>query len=82
MLNSSVFMLLSLLQLLLHVTTAAVIIISWYLLQIRTDDTSVAINELTKVNGIGPAAAQKLVKEGIMNVDGKWMVLSGVAYEP
>ena len=39
--------------------------------QIRTDDTSVAINELTKVNGIGPAAAQKLVKDGIMNMEGK-----------
>lgn len=39
--------------------------------QIRADDTNVAINELTKVNGIGPAAAQKLVKEGIMNVDGE-----------
>ncbi|KAF6023413.1 POLB [Bugula neritina] len=37
--------------------------------KIRTDDTSVAINELTKVNGIGPAAAQKLVKEGIMSVE-------------
>jgi len=37
--------------------------------KIRTDDTSVAINELTKITGIGPAAAQKFVEEGIMSVD-------------
>ncbi|XP_060075333.1 DNA polymerase beta-like [Ylistrum balloti] len=37
--------------------------------KIRADDTSVAINALTKVTGIGPAAAQKLVQEGIMTVE-------------
>jgi len=37
--------------------------------KIRADDSNVAINALTKVNGIGPAAAQKFVTEGIMNVE-------------
>lgn len=37
--------------------------------KIRANDTNVAINELTKVTGIGPAAAQKLVQEGIMSID-------------
>ncbi|KAK0045407.1 DNA polymerase beta [Biomphalaria pfeifferi] len=37
--------------------------------EIRADDQSVAINELTKVTGIGPAAAQKLVKENIMSIE-------------
>ncbi|KAI0221041.1 DNA polymerase beta [Lamellibrachia satsuma] len=37
--------------------------------KIRADDTSVAINELTKVTGIGPANAQKLVAEGITSID-------------
>ncbi|XP_069125481.1 DNA polymerase beta-like [Argopecten irradians] len=37
--------------------------------KIRADDTSVAINTLTKVTGIGPAAAQKLVQEGIMSIE-------------
>ncbi|XP_071106423.1 DNA polymerase beta-like [Haliotis cracherodii] len=37
--------------------------------KIRASDTNVAINELTKVNGIGPAAAQKFVQEGIMSVE-------------
>ncbi|XP_074648404.1 DNA polymerase beta-like [Tubulanus polymorphus] len=37
--------------------------------KIRSDDTSVAINELTKVTGIGPAAAQKLVSEGVKSID-------------
>ncbi|PRD29769.1 UNVERIFIED_CONTAM: Polb [Trichonephila clavipes] len=37
--------------------------------QIRKDDTSQAINLLTKVVGIGPAAAQKFVKEGIMTIE-------------
>lgn len=37
--------------------------------KIRADDTNVAITELTKVTGIGPAAAQKLVSEGIMNIE-------------
>lgn len=46
--------------------------IKWFfLLQIRTDDTSVSINELTKVNGIGPAAARKFFDEGIKTVEGK-----------
>lgn len=36
--------------------------------KIRADDTSVAITELTKVTGIGPAAAQKLVGEGIKSI--------------
>ncbi|KAK2185306.1 hypothetical protein NP493_240g01043 [Ridgeia piscesae] len=37
--------------------------------KIRADDTSVAINELTKVTGIGPANAQKLVAEGITSIE-------------
>lgn len=37
--------------------------------KIRADDTTVAINALTKVTGIGPAAAHKLVQEGIMSVE-------------
>jgi len=41
-------------------------------LQIRADDTSTAINELIKVNGIGPAAARKFVDEGIKTIDGRY----------
>ncbi|XP_025095096.1 DNA polymerase beta-like [Pomacea canaliculata] len=37
--------------------------------KIRADDTSVAINELTRVTGIGPANAQKLVSEGITSIE-------------
>lgn len=37
--------------------------------KIRADDTNVAITALTKVTGIGPAAAQKLVSEGITSID-------------
>ncbi|XP_033124559.1 DNA polymerase beta-like [Anneissia japonica] len=36
---------------------------------IRADDTSVAINLLTRVTGIGPAAARKLVDEGITTIE-------------
>ncbi|XP_005100296.1 DNA polymerase beta [Aplysia californica] len=39
------------------------------LVKIRADDTNVAINELTKVTGVGPAAAKKFVDEGIMSVE-------------
>ncbi|KAK3090872.1 hypothetical protein FSP39_015386, partial [Pinctada imbricata] len=37
--------------------------------KIRANDTNVAITELTKVTGIGPAAAQKLVQEGVKSID-------------
>ncbi|XP_076440978.1 DNA polymerase beta-like [Babylonia areolata] len=37
--------------------------------KIRADDTNVAISELTKVTGIGPANAQKLVSEGITSIE-------------
>ncbi|KAH9498915.1 hypothetical protein Btru_005286 [Bulinus truncatus] len=37
--------------------------------KIRADDYNVAVNELTKVTGIGPAAAQKLVKENILSIE-------------
>lgn len=37
--------------------------------KIRADDTTVAINLLARVSGIGPAAAQKLVKEGITSIE-------------
>ena len=37
--------------------------------KIRTDDTSVAINLMTRVAGIGPAKAQDLVREGITTLD-------------
>ncbi|GFN98238.1 DNA polymerase beta [Plakobranchus ocellatus] len=37
--------------------------------KIRADDTNTAINELTKVTGIGPAAAQKFVAEGITSIE-------------
>ncbi|XP_059168990.1 DNA polymerase beta-like [Physella acuta] len=36
--------------------------------KIRADDSNMAINELTKVTGIGPAAAQKFVSEGILSI--------------
>ncbi|XP_062518602.1 DNA polymerase beta-like [Corticium candelabrum] len=37
--------------------------------KIRADDTSVAIKELTRVSGIGPAAAKKFVDDGILTLD-------------
>ncbi|KAL3876062.1 hypothetical protein ACJMK2_033946 [Sinanodonta woodiana] len=37
--------------------------------KIRKDDTNVAITDLTRVSGIGPAAAQKLVQEGIKTIE-------------
>lgn len=37
--------------------------------KIRASDTNMAITELTKVTGIGPANAQKLVQEGIMSIE-------------
>ncbi|ELU13471.1 hypothetical protein CAPTEDRAFT_183536 [Capitella teleta] len=37
--------------------------------KIRANDTNMAINALTRVTGIGPAAAQKLVSEGIMSIE-------------
>uniref|UniRef100_A0A8C5R4G2 DNA polymerase n=1 Tax=Leptobrachium leishanense TaxID=445787 RepID=A0A8C5R4G2_9ANUR len=37
--------------------------------KIRQDDTSSSINFLTRVSGIGPAAARKLVDEGIKNLE-------------
>lgn len=37
--------------------------------KIRASDTNVAITELTRVTGIGPAAAQKLVQEGITGIE-------------
>ncbi|KAH3866823.1 DNA polymerase beta-like isoform X2 [Dreissena polymorpha] len=37
--------------------------------KIRASDTNVAINELVKVTGIGPAAARKFVEEGICSIE-------------
>lgn len=37
--------------------------------KIRTDDTTVAINLLTRVTGIGPAAARKFVDDGIVTIE-------------
>ncbi|XP_014674173.1 PREDICTED: DNA polymerase beta-like [Priapulus caudatus] len=37
--------------------------------KIRTDDTSVAINLMTRVSGIGPAMAKKLVDDGITTIE-------------
>lgn len=37
--------------------------------KIRADDTNVAIQQLTKVTGIGPAHAHKLVSEGITSIE-------------
>lgn len=37
--------------------------------KIRANSTNTAINELVKVTGIGPAAAQKLVQEGIKSIE-------------
>ncbi|XP_006625654.1 DNA polymerase beta [Lepisosteus oculatus] len=37
--------------------------------KIRSDDTSTSINFLTRVTGIGPAAARKLVAEGVKTLD-------------
>ncbi|XP_063787808.1 DNA polymerase beta-like isoform X1 [Pseudophryne corroboree] len=39
--------------------------------KIRQDDTGSSINFLTRVSGIGPAAARKLVEEGIKTLDDK-----------
>lgn len=38
-------------------------------MQIHQDETSQAINLLTRVTGIGPAKAQKLVQEGITSLE-------------
>lgn len=40
-----------------------------FVLQIRSDEGSVAINELTKVSGIGPAKAKELFDLGVTNVE-------------
>lgn len=37
--------------------------------KIRADDTSTAINLLTRISGIGPAAARKLVDDGITSLE-------------
>ncbi|EDV26116.1 uncharacterized protein TRIADDRAFT_50243 [Trichoplax adhaerens] len=37
--------------------------------KIRADDTTVAINELTRVTGIGPAAARKFFDKGIKSIE-------------
>lgn len=38
--------------------------------KIRADDTTKAIQELTRVSGIGPAVARKLVEDGVASVEG------------
>lgn len=38
-------------------------------LQIRNDDASVSIKELTRVSGIGPAKAKQLYDSGVTNID-------------
>uniref|UniRef100_A0A669F027 DNA polymerase n=1 Tax=Oreochromis niloticus TaxID=8128 RepID=A0A669F027_ORENI len=38
--------------------------------KIRNDDTSSSINFLTRVTGIGPAAARKFVEEGVKTLEG------------
>lgn len=38
-------------------------------LQIKSDDCSVAIKELTGVSGIGPAKAKELYDSGITSID-------------
>uniref|UniRef100_A0A9J8D7T2 DNA polymerase n=1 Tax=Cyprinus carpio carpio TaxID=630221 RepID=A0A9J8D7T2_CYPCA len=38
--------------------------------KIRSDDTSSSINFLTRVTGIGPAAARKFYDEGVRNLEG------------
>lgn len=38
--------------------------------KIRSDDSTKAIQQLTRVSGIGPAAARKFVDEGITSVEG------------
>eukprot|EP00076_Gallus_gallus_P033031 XP_024998569.1 DNA polymerase beta-like [Gallus gallus] len=40
--------------------------------KIRQDDTSASINFLTRVTGIGPAAARKFVEEGIKTLEGQY----------
>ncbi|XP_064473276.1 DNA polymerase beta-like [Ornithodoros turicata] len=37
--------------------------------KIRSDDTSSAIGALTRVSGIGPAAAKKMIERGIKSID-------------
>lgn len=39
------------------------------ILQIRSDECSVTIKELTRVSGIGPAKAKDLYDLGITNID-------------
>lgn len=38
--------------------------------KIRADDTTKAIQQLTRVSGIGPAAARKFVEEGVSTLEG------------
>lgn len=38
--------------------------------KIRADDSTKAIQELTRVSGIGPAAARKFVEDGVASVEG------------
>lgn len=38
-------------------------------IQIREDDTTQAVNQLTRVSGIGPAKAQELLKMGIKTIE-------------
>jgi len=40
-----------------------------FCLQIRSDESSVAIKELTRVSGIGPAKAKEFYDVGITNID-------------
>lgn len=42
---------------------------SRFALQIRSDDVSIAIKELTRVSGIGPAKAKELYDSGVTGID-------------
>lgn len=43
--------------------------ILYFVFQIRSDDSSVAIKELTRVSGIGPTKAKDLYNEGVTNIE-------------
>jgi DNA polymerase beta len=45
------------------------LLFNFLILQIRSDEGAVAIKDLTRVSGIGPAKAKELYDLGITNID-------------
>uniref|UniRef100_A0AAR2IT38 DNA polymerase n=1 Tax=Pygocentrus nattereri TaxID=42514 RepID=A0AAR2IT38_PYGNA len=50
--------------------------------KIRSDDTSSSINFLTRVTGIGPAAARKFYDEGVKTLEGSFPSLFSASLHP